>query len=92
MKATFKIERPTLARGVRYRWDPVRAEHHLLFPEGMLVLNDTGAATVRLCDGRSLEEIQQTLRLEFGDETSAEEVREFLHRLSSRGLICHADS
>ena len=46
-----------LARHVRYRWDELRQQHQLVFPEGVLVLNESGSAIVRCCDGRSLEEL-----------------------------------
>ena len=52
-----QVERPRLAPGVRYRWDQMREQHQLLFPEGLLVLNETGAAIVRLCDGRTTDEM-----------------------------------
>ena len=42
---------PTLARQVRFRLDPVSAEPVLLYPEGVLVLNETAADIVQRCDG-----------------------------------------
>jgi len=89
------LERPRLARGVRYRWDEVRSQHQLLYPEGLLVLNESGAAIVRLCDGRALEEIKQALAKSFpqaelaADIDLTDEVEEFLARLIKRGLIRH---
>ena len=46
------MNRPTLASHVRYRWDAVRDQHQLVFPEGVLVLNESAAALAALCDGR----------------------------------------
>ena len=40
-----------LRRGVRLTDDPVRGVAALLYPEGVLLLNDTAAAVVRRCDG-----------------------------------------
>jgi pyrroloquinoline quinone biosynthesis protein D len=85
------MRRPTLVRHARYRWDKVRGQHQLVFPEGILVLNDTGAAIVRLCDGRSLDELVAALAQEYGCPP-AEEVSEFLQRLAQKGLLCDADS
>jgi coenzyme PQQ biosynthesis protein PqqD len=81
--------RPKLARGVRYRWDEVREQHQLLYPEGLLVLNVTGAAIVQLCDGRSAFEIKQQLLDSFSDAQIESDVDDFLERLTQKGLICH---
>jgi hypothetical protein len=70
----------------------------LVFPEGVLVLNRTGAAVVRMCDGRSTSELISTLEAQFSegdpDSPAAEgrsnvgaEVYEFLARLAQKGLL-----
>ena len=82
-----RVLRPVLARGVRHRWDSVRRQHQLLFPEGMLVLNETGAAIVELCDGRSTEEVRDALAETYADVNVQNDLDEFLHRLFRRGLI-----
>jgi pyrroloquinoline quinone biosynthesis protein D len=76
-----------LARGTRYRWDALRRQHQLVFPEGVLVLNETGAAVVRLCDGRSAEELIAALEDEFPGSQPAGDVAEFLERLARKGLL-----
>jgi len=78
---------PVLGRGVRYRWDEIRRQHQLLFPEGILVLNETGAAIVRLCEGRSLEQIKNELSKSFADLHLEEDVNEFIDRLATRGFL-----
>lgn len=79
--------RPRLARGVRYRWDEVRRQHQLLYPEGMLVLNDTAASIIQLVDGRSVEGINLTLSQSHPDADLRSDVDKFLGRLMQRGLI-----
>ena len=37
-------------------WDEVRRQHQIVFPEGLLVLNPSGAAIARRCDGRPAAE------------------------------------
>lgn len=91
MKAEHKMRRPVLVRHARYRWDEVRGRHQLLYPEGILVLNDTAAAIVRLCDGRSVEELRAALAGQFSG-SPAEDVSEFLQRLYEKGLLRDADS
>jgi coenzyme PQQ biosynthesis protein PqqD len=87
MTAPRPIRRPVLARGARYRWDGLRRQHQLVFPEGVLVLNETAAAVVRLCDGRSTEELVAALEGEFPGAYPAGDVAEFLQRLARKGLL-----
>ena len=91
MNPEHPMRRPKLVRHARYRWDELRGQHQLVFPEGILVLNDTGAAIVRLCDGRSLDELLAALAEAYGDDHSAEEACEFLQRLARKGLLRDAD-
>jgi coenzyme PQQ biosynthesis protein PqqD len=81
------IDRPLLARGARYRWDELRQQHQLVFPEGILVLNATGAAIVRLCNGRPVKELLAALASEFPDAETAEDASGFLDRLARKGLV-----
>ena len=81
------IRCPVLAPHARYRWDKVRNEHQLLFPEGMIVLNEPGKAIVELCDGRSLDEMVTALKEKFPGAEPEDDVREFLGRLAERGLV-----
>ena len=83
---------PVLARGVRYRWDELRRQHQLLFPEGMLILNDTAAAIVKLCDGRSLKNLEDELTQSFPHKPVRTDLLELLDRLAGRGLIADANN
>ena len=76
-----------LARHARYRWDSLRQQHQLVFPEGVLVLNESGAAIVRNCDGRSIDEIVAALEEQFKDAPLNTEVPAFLERLLEKGLL-----
>ena len=76
--------RPHLARLVRLEWDSVRESHVLLAPEGVLVLNQSGATILRLCDGeRTVAEIVGELRGQY-DRVSEDEVSDFLGRLAAK--------
>lgn len=81
------LRRPVLAPHARYRRDKVRGEHQLVFPEGMIVLNEPGRAIVELCDGRSLEEMVAALKEKFPGAEPEDDVREFLGQLAERGLV-----
>ena len=92
MNAGRAIHRPILVAHARYRWDKLRSQHQLVFPEGMVVLNDTGAAILRLCDGRSTDELIAALREEFRACEVADDVQEFLYRLTEQGLLRDASA
>ena len=81
------IAKPLLVRHARYRWDTLRGQHQLLFPEGLLVLNATGAAIVQLCDGRPLAELIAALREQFPDGDPAADVGAFIDKLAGKGLV-----
>jgi pyrroloquinoline quinone biosynthesis protein D len=85
--AVLSTNRPRLARQVRLDWDPVRERHVLLAPEGVLVLNQTGATILGLCDGeRTVVEIVEELRGQY-NRVADDEVRDFLSRLVAKRLV-----
>jgi len=68
-------------------WDPARKQHVLLAPEGVLVLNQTGATILSLCDGeRTVVEIVEELRGHY-NRVDGDEVRNFLARLVAKRLV-----
>ncbi|MFD0278220.1 pyrroloquinoline quinone biosynthesis protein PqqE [Kitasatospora sp. NPDC127111] len=78
---------PGLRRGVRLVHDPVRDRSALLYPEGVLLLNDTAAAVLRHCDGRrGADGITAQLAAEY-DGVDAGQVRELLADLAGRRLL-----
>lgn len=87
MKSTSPIRRPILARHARYRWDALRRQHQIVFPEGVLMLNESGASIIRHCDGRPLGELIAALEAEFQDAPIETDVPTFLQRLFEKGLI-----
>ncbi|MEV6670543.1 pyrroloquinoline quinone biosynthesis peptide chaperone PqqD [Streptomyces sp. NPDC051162] len=73
--------------GVRLGHDPVRDVGILLHPEGVLLLNDTGAAVLALCDGATGEHaVTRALAGRYAS-VSSEEVRSFLAELARRRLV-----
>ena len=85
--ALLSTNRPRLARQARLEWDPVRKRQVLLAPEGVLVLNQTGAAILGLCDGeRTVVEIVEELRGQY-NRVAGDEVRDFLSRLVAKRLV-----
>ncbi len=90
MTSESQILRPVLVRHARYRWDQVREQHQVVFPEGLLVLNKTGAEIVQLCDGRLIDEIIAALRARWSEGDPSGDVVTFLDRLARKGLLCNA--
>ena len=85
--AVSSTNRPHLARQVRMEWDPARKQQVLLAPEGVLVLNQTGATILSLCDGeRTVVEIVEGLRGKY-NRVDGDEVRNFLARLVAKRLV-----
>ncbi len=79
--------RPYLSRQTRLDWDSVREQHILLAPEGVIVLNQTGATILGLCDGeRTFADIVEELRAKY-DHVADDEVRDFLSRLAAKRLV-----
>ncbi len=79
---------PALWRLARLEFDRVRQQHVLLYPEGAVMLNQTGALILELVDGRrSIAEIARVL----GDRYQCDvltDVTEYLSQLAERELIC----
>jgi pyrroloquinoline quinone biosynthesis protein D len=80
---------PRLARGVRLQTDSKTGNSVLLFPEGVLELNESAQDILTLCDGRRVSKIIQALAEEYDvdPETLAADVRETLADLQRRKLI-----
>ena len=83
------LARPTLTQGVRLQIDSATGKNVLLYPEGIVELNDTAHEIVSRCDGRTLGEIVQALAEEYEADTAAlaADVRETLTDLQQRKLI-----
>ena len=45
--------RPAIAKGFRLQWEPAQNAHVLLYPEGMVKLNQSAGEILRRCDGAS---------------------------------------
>jgi pyrroloquinoline quinone biosynthesis protein D len=80
---------PKLARGVRLQTDSTTGNSVLLFPEGLLELNETAQDIVSRCDGRTVGEIIQTLAEEYDVDPKmlGADVRETIGDLQRRKLI-----
>jgi pyrroloquinoline quinone biosynthesis protein D len=78
---------PKLWRMARLEFDRVRQRPVLLYPEGAVLLNDTGAAILELCDGQhTVRQIVTILSDRYHTDVSAD-VTEYLAGMAERELV-----
>lgn len=80
-----------LRRGVRLVHDQARDQRALLYPEGVLLLNETAGAVLGCCDGRrDVAEIAELLRREY-DGVTADEIAKLVGQLAAERLVAVGD-
>jgi pyrroloquinoline quinone biosynthesis protein D len=71
--------RPRIGSGFRLQWEPVQESHVLLYPEGMVRLNQSAGEILRRCDGqRTLDDIVRDLEATFNAQGLGADVRAFV--------------
>ncbi|MGH3925685.1 MAG: pyrroloquinoline quinone biosynthesis peptide chaperone PqqD [Pseudonocardiaceae bacterium] len=80
-------DRPQLRRGVRTGTDPLSGETVLLFPEGVLIMNETAAAVVRQCNGSHTVADMLRSVSETYDDVAVGDVMSLLQDLTAQGLL-----
>ncbi len=81
---------PRLHAKARLQRDEVRGREVLLYPEGLVGLNPTGAEILGLCDGaRSLSDIVTTLERRYGVTGLERDIAAFLEGLAAKGLVLY---
>ncbi len=82
--------RPRLWKLARVDYDPVRQRPVLLYPEGAMLLNDTGAEILSLCDGqRTIADIAAMLGAKYGADVTAD-VTDYISAMVERELVVDA--
>ena len=78
---------PRIWRLARLDYDPARQRPVLLYPEGAVLLNDTGREILELVDGtRTVGEIAGLLGARYQTDVTAD-VTDYLSHLAERELI-----
>ena len=79
---------PKLSRLYRMQYEQVQSAWVLLYPEGMVKLNDSSAEILRRCNGeRSIDAMVADLEILFNTKGIAPQVRELLQEGMRRGWI-----
>ena len=95
MSDVSPLSRPRLADKARLKWDRHANEHMLLYPEHGLILNDSAASILQLCDGQAtIADIAHALAAQSGGDRDRVEtdVLAFVTAMRARGLVTLGDS
>jgi pyrroloquinoline quinone biosynthesis protein D len=81
-------ERPRLSRRFRLQFEEAQSRWVLLYPEGMVQLNDSAAEILKRCDGqRSLAAIVEELETAFSAHDLKPQVVSLLEEGQRRGWV-----
>jgi coenzyme PQQ biosynthesis protein PqqD len=79
--------RPKLWKFARVQFDEARQRNVLQYPEGAVLLNETAAEILALCDGtRTVSDIAATLEKQYGADVLGD-VQSYLSQLADRELV-----
>ncbi|EQM66014.1 pyrroloquinoline quinone biosynthesis peptide chaperone PqqD [Pseudomonas tohonis] len=74
MSGVLQSKTPQLRRGFRFQFEPAQGCHVLLYPEGMIKLNESASEILKLIDGqRSVAAIIDDLTGRFPDVPGVDE-------------------
>jgi pyrroloquinoline quinone biosynthesis protein D len=79
---------PAVGRGFRLQWEPAQEAHVLLYPEGMVKLNNSAAAIMTRCDGvRTVADIVADIERTFGVTGLSRDVGAFVVMARDSGWL-----
>ena len=72
----------------RLQWEPAQNAHVMLYPEGMVKLNQSAVEILKRCDGtRDIDALIADLEKAFATTGIGDEVRAFIAEARSRGWL-----
>jgi len=82
-------DRPVINPFYLFRWEDSQNAYVLLYPEGVVKLNDSAGEILKRCDGRTLTELTVDLQREFDADAHEVErgVHKFLEESHAKGWI-----
>jgi pyrroloquinoline quinone biosynthesis protein D len=79
---------PVVGRGFRLQWEPAQEAHVLLYPEGMVKLNNSAAAIMTRCDGvRTVADIVADIERTYAVTGLAADVGAFVGMARENGWL-----
>ena len=76
------------SRTHRLQWEDAQQKHVILYPEGMVELNESSAEILKLCDGsRTLAQIVSDLEVKFATQGLYNDINAFLEVALQNGWI-----
>ena len=88
MSAVSGSAKPVVGRGFRLQWEPAQEAHVLLYPEGMVKLNNSAAAIMSRCDGeRTVADIVGDIERTYGVTGLVGDVEAFVVTARDRGWL-----
>ncbi len=76
------------SRTHRLQWEEAQQKNVILYPEGMVELNQSSAEILKLCDGtRNLAQIVRELELKFATSGLIDDITAFLEVALKNGWI-----
>ena len=71
-----------------FRWEEPQQAHVLLYPEGIVKLNETAASILERCaDGRSIAGVAADLSQQYGEANLSLDVLKFLEVAHAKGWV-----
>jgi pyrroloquinoline quinone biosynthesis protein D len=81
-------EQPKLNRLFRLQYEEAQKTHVLLYPEGMVKLNQSASEILLLCDGtRTVAQIVEALEIKFGVSNLGADVNAMLEESTRRNWL-----
>jgi pyrroloquinoline quinone biosynthesis protein D len=81
-------DKPKLSRLFRFQWEEAQGNYVLLYPEGMVKLNQSAAEILKRCDGeRDVINIVKDLEQSFSTTGLENDVKDFLRAATERGWL-----
>lgn len=80
--------KPIIQLGYKLQKNIDNDQYSLLYPEGLVELNETAVAILQLCDGQNTPEIiTRLLEQRFPDSNIKDDINEFLEQAYKHGWI-----
>ena len=81
-------DKPKLSRLVRFQWEETQGNYVLLYPEGMVRLNQSAAEILKRCDGEhDVGQLVRELEQSFSTSGLEDDVKSFLSTATERGWL-----